>query len=125
MASDRAATAKSRVDTDKCRKPHRERQDRPIRKTATRLQATDKAKGGPHCSQSALRVLDHFRKYLMTPGHMLCFSSQDVAGLQEGLDELLRRQMVVAESRRSAYCLTRAGYTAMKRRSGQDPNGTA
>ena len=125
MASDRAATAKSRVEIDKCRKSHSERRDRPIRESTTRRKATDNAKGGPHCSQSALRVLDHFRKYLMTPGHMLCFSSQDVAGLQEGLDELLRRQMVVAESRRSAYCLTRAGYAAMKHRDGQDPNETA
>ena len=60
------------------------------------------------------RVFLAFRRYLMTPGHMLCFNPQEQGSLKKGLDSLLKRGFLVAESTKGAFSLTAEGYAAMK-----------
>lgn len=65
-------------------------------------------------SDKELKVLKHFNMYLMTPGNMLCLSAQEIEGMQPGLENLVEREMLLPEGSRGAYCLTQAGFKAMK-----------
>ena len=60
------------------------------------------------------KVLVTFRKYLMTPGQMLCFNPQEQGSLKKGLESLLERGFISAEATTGAFSLTSLGYTAMK-----------
>ena len=65
-------------------------------------------------SKSELRVFDHFRRYLMTPGNMLCLSGLEIESMRDGLDGLVKRRMLVPEGIRGAYCLTPDGFDVMR-----------
>ena len=59
-------------------------------------------------------VLIHFRKYLMTPGKMLCISGSDLEKFNAPLADLSDKGLLVAESYRGGYSLTEAGFAAMQ-----------
>lgn len=68
---------------------------------------------GSHYSGPEIRVFSHFRRYLMTPGDMLCLSAAEIETMSAGIDVLLDRQMLVSEGSHGAYCLTPNGFEVM------------
>ena len=70
-------------------------------------------------SQSSLSlaeqsVLSVFRRYLMTPGQMLCISGSELEDFSVPLTHLSNKGLLVAESYHGGYSLTKAGFAAMK-----------
>lgn len=59
-------------------------------------------------------VLGVFRKYLMTPGIMLCFGGPDLESFRDSLTLLTQKGMLVVEKPRGGFSLSAAGYAAMK-----------
>ena len=59
-------------------------------------------------------VLAVFRKFLVTPGEMLCFYGPDLKKYKVALQQLTDKGMLVKESFNGGYSLTQAGYAAMK-----------
>jgi len=64
-------------------------------------------------STAEQRVLCTFRRFLMTPGRMLCFYGQHLKNDLPALDLLTKKDLLVEEHYKGGYSLTRAGYTAM------------
>lgn len=60
------------------------------------------------------RVLSLFRRYLMTPGKMLCLGSADLATYKTPLLQLTDKGLLVAESFQAGYSLTPSGFAAME-----------
>jgi len=67
-----------------------------------------------HLTAAEKAVLSIFRKYLMTPGKMLCLGSADLAAHHQSIGKLIGKDLLVAERYRGGYSLTSAGYRAMK-----------
>jgi hypothetical protein len=65
-------------------------------------------------SEEEHSVLSLFRKYLMSPGKMLCLSGKDLEANTEPLDQLTSKGLLVNERFPGGYSLTEAGYAAMK-----------
>jgi hypothetical protein len=59
-------------------------------------------------------VLSVFRKYLMTPGKMLCFSGPELESFSVPLDQLTNKGLLDEESFQGGYSLTDTGFAAMK-----------
>ncbi|RMF43702.1 MAG: hypothetical protein D6753_04460 [Planctomycetota bacterium] len=66
-------------------------------------------------TDNEIKILRVFRKYLMSPGQVLCLSNTDVGSKKAGLQEMIADGLLVAESVRDGYSLTRRGYRAMLR----------
>ena len=64
-------------------------------------------------SQSEQAVLSVFRRYLMSPGKMLCFSNPQLASFTESLTQLTDKGLLIQESFPGAYSLTESGFAAM------------
>jgi hypothetical protein len=91
-----------------------------------RVRRTNKKEGGAESSESTdsqtslsaaeQDVLSAFRKYLMTPGKMLCFGAPEMETLSAPLAKLIDRGMLVSEDSPGGYSLTRSGFDAMNDR---------
>ena len=62
---------------------------------------------------SEQRVLRTFRRFLMTPGEMLCFSGPDLQQHQATLELLTSKDLLVKERFKGGYSLTEEGFAAM------------
>lgn len=60
-------------------------------------------------------VLGVFRKFLMSPGRMLCFGTADMQTYRTPLAGLTDKGLLVAEKFRGGYSLTTSGFAAMQR----------
>ena len=60
------------------------------------------------------RVMKTYRKFLMTPGQMLCFYGPDLKQNENALANLTNRDMLVKERFKGGYSLTQDGYDLMK-----------
>ena len=65
-------------------------------------------------SSSEHAVLAVFRKYLMSPGKMLCFGNHEMQVFSEPLVELTSKGLLIQESFPGGYSLTELGFAAMK-----------
>ena len=65
-------------------------------------------------SRAEHSVLSVFRRYLMTPGKMLCISGSDLEDFSVPLAELTNKGLLVADAFRGGYSLTKGGFAAMK-----------
>lgn len=65
-------------------------------------------------SPSEQRVLEEFRHFLMTPGKMLCFSGPNLDRFAADLNRMVDKKLLVRESFKGAFSLTKAGYAVMK-----------
>ena len=65
-------------------------------------------------TKSERGVLETFRRFLMTPGVMLCFNGPHLAKHTSGLRTLTEKGFLVKESFRGGYSLTQAGYQMMR-----------
>ena len=61
--------------------------------------------------QSVLRT---YRKYMIKPGQMLCFSGPDLERHKATLERMSKSELLVKESFKGGYSLTPAGFSAMK-----------
>ena len=64
-------------------------------------------------STSEQRVLRTFRRFLLTPGKMLCFSGPNLKQDEAALEFLTDKELLVKDKFKGAYSLTQAGFTAM------------
>jgi len=62
---------------------------------------------------SEQRVLRIFRRFLMTPGQMLCFSGPSLKQDKAILEFLTDKELLVKEKFKGGYSLTQAGFAAM------------
>lgn len=111
MATNSLYERQQPVDKRQKRNP---KQPSPNSKVATSLGV-----GVPSDSQSELSepersVLRVFRRYLMTPGRMLCFSRPDMETYKVPLARLIHGRLLFAEKFPGGYSLTETGYAAMK-----------
>jgi len=60
-----------------------------------------------------LRVLRTFRRFLMNPGKMLCFSGPNLELNKDTLEFLTEKEFLVREKFKGGYSLTQDGFTAM------------
>ena len=65
-------------------------------------------------STSEQRVLGTFRKSLLTPGEMLCFSGPNLEQDRSTLDQMSDKELLLKEKFKGGYSLTPAGFAAMK-----------
>ncbi len=65
-------------------------------------------------SKTERRVLEIFNQFLMTPRQMLCFNSQQLQSYRVAIGKLIENDLLAKASYKGAYCLTEAGYEAMK-----------
>ena len=65
-------------------------------------------------SKSDLAVLDVFRRFLVTPGEMLCFHGPWYEEHRESLYRMTAKKMVTKEEFAGGYSLTRAGFAAVQ-----------
>ena len=65
-------------------------------------------------SDSEQQVLRTFRRFLITPGQMLCFYGPDLKKHESALRRLSQKGFLVKERFKGGYSLTVAGFSAMK-----------
>ena len=65
-------------------------------------------------SNAEQRVLRNFRRFLMTPGQMLCFCGPNLKQNRATLQQLSDRGLLIKEDFEGGYSLTRDGFAAMK-----------
>lgn len=65
-------------------------------------------------SVGEVNILAVFRKYLMTPGRMLCLNNTDIGTMKRSLDKLIASGLLIPEEFKGSYSLTRSGFNAMK-----------
>ncbi len=114
MAKDRNTMAKRQREVDKRQKAKDKRDNRERKKTETAPAAAVEVMARPeHLSEGEEHVLAMFRKYLMTPGKMLCLSTADILIMKKSLDKLVSAGLLIPEEFKGGYSLTRSGYDAM------------
>ena len=64
-------------------------------------------------SPSEQRVLGTFRRFLMIPGQMLCFSGPNLKQDKAVLTRLTDKDLLVEEKFQGGYSLTQTGFAAM------------
>ncbi len=64
-------------------------------------------------STSENRVLRTFRRFLMTPGQMLCFYGPNLEQDKATLELMTDKDLLVKEKFKGGYSLTPAGFAAM------------
>ena len=113
MTIDRNTIARRKRGTDGKHAAKKKRERRASRKhDAGKRLALD---GSDLClSPAEHAVLTVFRKWLMTPGKMLCFSRADLDTLKMPLSQLASKGLVVKERFKGGYSLTKTGFDAMK-----------
>jgi hypothetical protein len=115
MAKDRNTMAKRQREVQKRQKAMDKRINRTKKKSDTEptVAASQVEVREQRLSQGEMSVLMMFRKYLMTPGKMLCLSVNDLASMKKSLDTLITAGLLVPEDFKGGYSLTRSGYEAM------------
>ena len=112
MARDRNTFAKRQRETEKRRKQDEKREKRNYRKLNP-TSADNEQDEIMKLDQSEEKVLLIFRRYLMTPGQMLCLSGNDTHTLQDSLDRMTSNGLLISETREGGYSLTESGFEMM------------
>lgn len=113
MAKDRNTFAKRQREADKKRKADQKRERRAKQKQSTGA-SSEASQSQSSLSADEQAVLREFRKYLMTPGKMLCLASADVKKFESSLADLIDKELLVEEQFPGGYSLTEAGFSEMK-----------
>lgn len=64
-------------------------------------------------SAGEVNILAVFKKYLMTPGRMLCLNNTDIGTMKRSLDKLIAAGLLIPEDFKGSYSLTRSGFNVM------------
>jgi len=59
-------------------------------------------------------VMQNFRKFLITPGQLLCFNGPQLSKFKGAFQRLTDKGFLVKEKFKGSYSLTEAGFEAMK-----------
>jgi hypothetical protein len=113
MAKDRITFAKRQREMERKRKADEKRVRRAQQKQNPGTDGEAQESEAAWSSAEHL-VLGIFRKYLMTPGKMLCFSNSDLEAFHLPLSNLTNKGMLVVEKSHGGYSLTDDGFSAMK-----------
>ncbi len=113
MAKDRNTFAKRQRESEKKRKAD-EKRARRAKKKENGDDVGEPKQAPTLLSPAEHSVLSVFRKYLMTPGNMLCLSGSDLEAYRVPLVKLTNKGLLVAEKSRGGYSLTESGFAAMK-----------
>lgn len=108
MAKDRNTIAKRQREVEKREKASRKREKREQRK-----QHPIGFEPTGHVSQGEAKVLEIFRRYLMTAGKMLCLSAPEIELHNGSLSNMVQTGLLEVESFKGSYSLTDAGFQAM------------
>lgn len=111
MSKDRNTMAKRQREVEKRRK-NEEKRERRIRRKAD-AKASSESPPASNLTDGEINVLAVFRKYLMSPGQMLCLSNADIDSRKLVLEKLTEAGLIVQEDFKGGYSLTRSGYDAM------------
>lgn len=111
MSKDRSTTAKRQQEVAKRRKAA-EKQGRGAERKQRAASSGQEWTGDLSPEERA--VLKTFRKFLITPGRMLCFYGPELAAFTEPLEALSEKGLLIAEKFRGGYSLTESGYSAMQ-----------
>jgi hypothetical protein len=60
-----------------------------------------------------VNILAVFKKYLMTPGRMLCLNNTEIGTMKRSLDKLIAAGLLTPEDFKGSYSLTRSGFNVM------------
>lgn len=87
-------------------------------KAAARKKVEKRTTPGATAEDRRQRV-DHelfatFRRFLMSPGQMLCFAGPDLAYFRDALSRLTESGHLVAEAFPGGYSLTHKGFSVMR-----------
>ncbi len=110
MAKDRNTMAKRQREVENRRKADEKRDRRNRRKTEPSSPPSSQVLD---LTDGEIHVLGVFRKYLMTPGQMLCLSNTDIDSMKSVLESLTAAGLLVAEEFKGGYSLTQTGFRAM------------
>lgn len=113
MAKDRNTFAKRQREVEKKRKAEQKRQRR-AQKKQEENEASAAEDSNSEFTAGERSVLKVFQTYLMTPGKMLCFGSNELDSLRVPLTRLTERGLLVSEKNRGGYSLTQSGFDAMR-----------
>jgi hypothetical protein len=64
-------------------------------------------------SVGEVNILAVFKKYLMTPGRMLCLNNTEIGTMKRSLDKLIAAGLLTPEDFKGSYSLTRSGFNVM------------
>jgi hypothetical protein len=113
MSKDRNTFAKRQRESEKKRKAG-EKRDRRAKKKNSPDDNGEPNESPSLVSRAEHSVLSLFRKYLMTPGKMLCLSNADLEVFDVPLAQLTTKGLLVPENSRGGYSLTESGFAVMK-----------
>lgn len=86
----------------------------PRKKLETATAVTVAVLGGlVQLSPGDINVLAIFKKYLMTPGLMLCLNNTEIGTMKKSLDKLIAAGLLTPEDFKGSYSLTRSGFDVM------------
>lgn len=111
MVKDRKSSIPRKREADK---PSPAKAKQASRSAVTTLAATVAA-GETRLQLTAgeINILAVFRKYLMTPGRMLCLNNTDIGTMKRSLEKLTAAGLLIPEDFKGSYSLTRSGFKAM------------
>ena len=112
MPKDRNTFAKRQREVEQKRKATEKRERRAQKKLQD--ESCEPSNSQSSLSPAEQAVLGVYRKFLMTPGRMLCLSAKDVDTFALPLTQLINKGLLVAEKSPGAYSLTETGFAAMK-----------
>ncbi|MHB0957145.1 MAG: hypothetical protein ACYC6N_08525 [Pirellulaceae bacterium] len=113
MAKDRNTFAKRQREMEQKRKASEKRENRNRKKQPSEMVA-EPASAESSLSMPELAVLEVFRKFRMSPGQMLCFSSTDLIAFRTPLAQLTNDGLLIPEKFPGGYSLTQTGFAALR-----------
>lgn len=116
MSKNRNTVEKRLRENEKKRKALEKLESKQYRKSNPDSASSKRSSIFALLSESEQGVLEHFRRFLMTPGRMLFLNAKEIEAFNEGLQTLIQKQMLALEGSRGAYSLTPRGFEAMNDR---------
>ncbi len=113
LSKDRNTVAKRQRETDKRQKATEKREKRIQQRTNPVTDPKPDPNADLQLSDGEISVLTVFRKYLMTPGQMLCLSNSDADSMKIALEKLVTGGLLTPDDFKGGYSLTRNGYDKM------------
>lgn len=114
MVKDRKSSMPRKREADKPAPAKAKRGDAASRSAVSTLAANGVAgESRLQLTAGEINILAVFRKYLMTPGRMLCLNNTDIGTMKRSLEKLTAAGLLIPEDFKGSYSLTRSGFKAM------------
>ncbi len=113
MAKDRKTSVHRKRNDDKSAQAKHSPAEETSTSTATADTIVSVSGNSVRLTVGEINILAVFRKYLMTPGRMLCLNNTDIGTMKRSLDKLIASGLLIPEDFKGSYSLTRSGFQAM------------